>query len=110
MSTCGAGPRRTPGCEPTRATGCCSPTLASRPTLRRQPYRQRLELVDERRLDHRRCAVDLHRRVALQRFLEQDLELESRQGRPEAEVPPTGAECLVVGVAPHVEAVGVLVT
>ena len=47
--------------------------------------------------------------IALQRLLEQDLQLEPRQRGAEAEVPAAGAERLVLGVARDVEAVRVLV-
>ena len=51
----------------------------------------------------------LHLRVARQRLLEHDPQLQPRQRGAEAEVPAAGAERLVLGVAAHVEAVGVLV-
>ena len=53
--------------------------------------------------------AELHRGVARQRLLEQDPQLEPRQRGAQAEVPPAGAEGLMVGVAGDVEAVGVLV-
>ena len=51
----------------------------------------------------------LHLRIARQRLLEQDPQLQPGQRRAEAEVPAAGAERLVLGVAAHVEAIGVLV-
>src|SRR4051795_7592813 len=73
-----------------------------------QYHGQSLELIDERRLDELAVADDLHVRVAPDRFLEHDLQLEARQRRTEAEVPATGAECLVIGIALDVEAVRIL--
>src|SRR4051794_3904378 len=74
-----------------------------------QADRQRLELVDEGRLDVARLARQLHVREALERLLQEDRELQAREGRAQAEVPPAGAEGLVLGVAVGEEAVGLRV-
>ena len=70
---------------------------------------QRLQLVEEDRDGGCRLAGELHVGEALQRLLEQDLQLEAGECGPEAEVAAAGAEGLVVGIAEDVEAVGVLV-
>src|SRR5215212_7813392 len=74
-----------------------------------QPDRQRLQLVDERRLGVLGVSGELHLRVARQRLLEQDPQLEAGQRGTEAEVAAAGAERLVLRVARDLEAVGVLV-
>src|SRR4051794_6496478 len=101
----------------TRSTGGAT-GASSRPTgrlgsrcrwrLRGQTDGQSLELVDERRLDVRRLPRHLVVRVARQQLVEHDLQLEAGKCCAEAEVPPTGAEALVVGVAFDVEALRVL--
>ena len=48
-------------------------------------------------------------RVAAQRLLEQDPQLQPRQRGPQTEVPSTGPERLVLGVAPQVEAIRILI-
>src|SRR3954468_3865611 len=74
-----------------------------------EPDRQRPQLVDELRLDVGGRARDLHVREALERLLEQDVELQPGERGAEAEVPAAGAESLVlVGLAPDVEAIRVL--
>src|SRR4051812_27021253 len=85
-----------------------------RPRLRPSPQavqadRQRLELVDERRLGVQRLAVELQVREPRERLLEQDLQLQARERGAQAEVPAAGAEGLVLGVALDVEEVRVLV-
>ena len=57
---------------------------------RRKPDRQRLQLVDERRLGHHGTTVELHPRIAGERLLEQDVQFQPRQGGPEAKMAPTG--------------------
>jgi non-heme chloroperoxidase len=47
--------------------------------------------------------------VALERFLDEDLQFEARERGPEAEVTAAGPQRLVLGVAQDVEAVGVFV-
>src|SRR6185437_6618810 len=74
-----------------------------------EPDRQRLQLVDEQRFRRARRTVDLDPRVALQRLLDKDPQLQARERGAEAVVPATGPEGLVLGFARHVEAVGVLV-
>src|SRR3954451_10647238 len=74
-----------------------------------QLHPQRLQLVHERRLHVRRLARELHRRPALQRLLEQGLQLQPRQSGAEAEVATARTEGLVLRVAGRVEAIGTLV-
>ena len=54
-------------------------------------------------------AGELHLRKAGERLLEQDLQLEAGERGAEAEVAAAGAERLVLGRPPQVEAVGILV-
>src|SRR5271165_4021049 len=97
---------------PTRPRWCTrsSPSCVRCATSGSQPDRQRLELVGEPRLDIPRGAGYLHVGEPRERLLDQDPQLQARQGGPQAEVPATGTERLVLGVAGHVEAVGVLMT
>src|SRR5215212_6705610 len=80
------------------------------PALAVEPDRQAFQLVEEAGLEVDGRPRHHHPRVPREGLLEQDLQLQPRQSRAEAEVPPAGAERLVVGVAEDVEAVGVLVT
>src|SRR3954451_22636848 len=74
-----------------------------------QPDRQRLELVDERRLGVVALAGQLDAGVALERLLDERAQLQPRERGAQAEVPAARAEGLVLGVALDVEVVGVLV-
>src|SRR6266496_3907785 len=76
----------------------------------RQAHRKRLQLVEERRLDDRRRARELHRRIALERLLQEDVELEPGERGPEAEMAAAGPERLVLRIPADVEAIGILVT
>src|ERR1700680_2359312 len=78
--------------------------------LRPEAHRQRLQLVDERRLGVYRLAVHRHLGVALERLLEQRPQLEPRERGPPAEVPAPGTKRLMLGGPGHVEPVGILVT
>src|SRR3954453_536805 len=93
-------------------TGASSRRTARRrslcPWLLRQTDGQRLELVDERRLDVLAVADDLHLRIALEDLLEHDLQLEAGQRSAEAEVAAARAERLMVRVALDVEALRVV--
>src|SRR5688572_17000533 len=82
-----------------------APLCRARP----QPYRQRLELVDERRLHVARLAVDRDLRIAPERLLHEGPQLEPRQGGAQAVVAAARAEGLVLGPAAQVEGVGVVV-
>src|SRR5437764_2660435 len=74
-----------------------------------EPDRQRLELVEEQRFDGDRRSGELDLRIARQRLLEEDPQLQARQRGAQAEVPAARAEGLVLGFAPDVEAIRVLV-
>src|SRR6476646_394116 len=76
--------------------------------LRRQAYGERLQLVEEQRFDVLGPLVQRDLRVALQRLLDQDPQLEARERRAQAEVTAACAERLVLGLTAQVEAVGVL--
>src|SRR3954463_4949153 len=67
-------------------------------TLRPQPHRHRLGLVDEPRLGEWHGAGELHLREALERLLDHDPQLEPRQRGAEAEVTAARAERLVLGI------------
>src|ERR1039457_4943867 len=81
----------------------------ARALRRQQPHRERLELVDECRFDVFGRAGDLDRGVARERLLDQYPQLQARERGTEAEVPSAGAEGLMLGGAPQVEAVDVFV-
>src|SRR4051812_46559704 len=90
------------------ATGGTSSVSSMLPS-RIQVHRQRLELVEERRLGRPRRSGELHPRVTREGLLEQDVQLQSGECGAEAEVPAARAERLVLRVAAHVEVVRVLV-
>ena len=71
--------------------------------------RPRLQLVEEPGFDERGLACERNRRKALERLLEQDLQLEPGERRAQTEVAPPCTEGLVLGVASDVEVVGVLI-
>src|SRR5215213_5883113 len=59
-----------------------------------QPDRKRLQLVYERRLGVLGLPGELHLRVARERLLQQDPQLEPGKRSSQAEVAAAGAECL----------------
>src|SRR5581483_1400976 len=69
----------------------------------------RFLLIEEQRADRVRLADQLHFRPTLDRLLQQDPQLQTRERGPETEVPAAGAERLMLGVALDVEHVRALV-
>src|SRR5436190_23472799 len=95
---------------PTKSSASAtSPSARASSSPSSKPDGQRLQLVEEKRFDGDRWPRELDFGIARQRLLEEDVQLQARQCGAQAEVPAARAEGLVLGFAPDVEAVGVLV-